>query len=102
MANLHTEMFILGFMNIHQLISIPRTIWTWVCSRKITVGLASLRFTNTARYHCFKNRQKYNVFFMVKKAGLKMGGRDILSGHKKIIENLTVDVEKISCQKILP
>ncbi len=27
-----TEMFTLGLMNIHQLISIPRTIWTWVCS----------------------------------------------------------------------
>ena len=25
-------MFTLGLMNIHQLISIPRTIWTWVCS----------------------------------------------------------------------
>ncbi len=29
-------MFILGFMNIHEVISILRTIWTWVCSLMTT------------------------------------------------------------------
>ncbi len=31
-------MFTLGLMNIHQLISIPRTIWTWVCSPNVHSG----------------------------------------------------------------
>ncbi len=35
-------MFILGLMNIHQLISIPRTIWTWVCSLKWTSHIESI------------------------------------------------------------
>ncbi len=33
-------MFTLGLMNIHQLISIPRTIWTWVCSPYMCVMVA--------------------------------------------------------------
>ncbi len=46
-------MFILGFMNIHQVISILRTIWTWVCS---------LSYGSTQNVD-FVSQDQSNIFF---------------------------------------
>ena len=59
MANLHKHMaisvmFTLGFMNIHQVISILRTIWTWVCSLLLTIYICYRRC-------CLLNNSSINV-----------------------------------------
>ncbi len=52
-------MFILGFMNIHQVISILRTIWTWVCSHPL--GLLAEIFIDSFWTSVFKKKKKIHA-----------------------------------------